>query len=231
MSPGFGELQGGRWLLALALPGVTVLKLRVENLLIEWGEVHGSLRVQETEKFQLVHVQVANGLHQGQLGNHLQGEKELVTAGMLGVVPLFTLHWGQTGGLGTPGFPAGVPCTAVPHSLGTGLGITGFAWPWGTSRLPTFGQPGSNLASPPSPHLSTGKGAPLHPNSIQVKAFPKCLILPKKTPTSWCTARFSSTVLALPAPQQRSTDRGRRNSPLTGLRSCSPNCPCVAHEL
>lgn len=68
---------GGGWQLpALALPWVAVLQLRVEDLLIEGWEVHGRLRVQETEKLQFVQVQVANGLHQGQLGDHLWGKEE-----------------------------------------------------------------------------------------------------------------------------------------------------------
>ena len=55
----------------LALGGVWESDLAAEDLAVERGEAAGRLWVEETEELQLVHVQVADGLHHGHLGHHL----------------------------------------------------------------------------------------------------------------------------------------------------------------
>lgn len=55
----------------LALSGVWEGDFAAENLSVESREVIGRFWVKETEKLQLINMEVANRFHHGQLGHHL----------------------------------------------------------------------------------------------------------------------------------------------------------------
>lgn len=46
-----------------------------EHLTVQRGEIVCSLRVEQTEKLELVNVEIADGLHHGKLGHHLRGRR------------------------------------------------------------------------------------------------------------------------------------------------------------
>lgn len=56
---------------ALAVGGVRQRHLAAEHFPVERWEAVGGFRVDQAEKLQLIDVEVANGLHCGQLGHHL----------------------------------------------------------------------------------------------------------------------------------------------------------------
>lgn len=56
----------------LALGGVGEEALTPEHFPIQWGEAAGRFWVEQAEKFQLVDVEVADGLYCGKLSQHLQ---------------------------------------------------------------------------------------------------------------------------------------------------------------
>lgn len=78
---------------ALAFRGVREVDFAAEDLPVERREVVGRLWVKQAEELQLVNVEVADGLHHGQLGHHLHGVEEGGEKGIRNlVVCLSSIH-------------------------------------------------------------------------------------------------------------------------------------------